>query len=138
MVSDKGNQLFLQGSWCKGGRKRYVPIITKEQRVLLEEAKNFVSNPEASLIPISRSYKQQHEVYKTQAQFLGLNKLHGLRYAYAQHRYQTITGWLSSLAGGPSRKALTSEQRTLDLYARNIITEELGHSRRQILKIYCV
>lgn len=136
-LADKGNQLFLQGSWCKGGRERYVPILTEEQRILLDEAKNFVSNPDASLIPIDRTYKQQRDVYKTEAQFLGLNKLHGLRHAYAQHRYQTITGWLSPLAGGPSRKALTPAQRTLDLYARNIITEELGHSRPQILKIYC-
>ncbi|EMB6072518.1 integrase domain-containing protein [Proteus mirabilis] len=41
-----------------------------------------------SLIPANRSYIQQRNAYDGQCQKAGLNKMHGLRHAYAQTRYE--------------------------------------------------
>ncbi|MBX4276873.1 integrase domain-containing protein, partial [Mycobacterium tuberculosis] len=35
--ADSGNAVTLEGSWCKGGRERTVPIIHDQQRSLLDD-----------------------------------------------------------------------------------------------------
>jgi hypothetical protein len=55
--------------------------------------------------------------------------MHGLRHAYAQNRYEELTGWKCPAAGGPETKALTPEQHELDHGARLTISRELGHER---------
>ena len=62
--------------------------------------------------------------------------MHGLRHAYAQQRYQELTGWPSPTAGGPSVKALTPRQKMVDQKARLTVSQELGHERTQIVGIY--
>ena len=50
--ADRGDVLRLEGSWCKGGRERDVPIRTPEQRALLDEMKEAARDtPKGSLIP---------------------------------------------------------------------------------------
>jgi hypothetical protein len=65
-----------------------------------------------------------------------LRKLHGLRHAYAQKRYKELTGWEAPINGGPSMKDLTPEQYRKDHEARMLLTEELAHSRKQIVSTY--
>ena len=60
----------------------------------------------------------------------------GLRHAYAQARYEELTGWKCPATGGPDRKILTQEQRELDREARLIISRELGHEREQVTVAY--
>ena len=55
---------------------------------------------------------------------------------YAQQRYLELTGWRSPIAGGPTSKQLTPEQKQLDRQARLQVSNELGHSREQITVIY--
>jgi hypothetical protein len=62
--------------------------------------------------------------------------MHGLRHAYAQQRYEELTGWKSPIAGGPSSNSLSPEQRDQDHQARLIISRELGHERRQVVSVY--
>ncbi|VAW81897.1 hypothetical protein MNBD_GAMMA13-455 [hydrothermal vent metagenome] len=62
--------------------------------------------------------------------------MHGLRHAYAQNRYEEITGWKCPAAGGPSKKSLTPQQREIDQAARLTISQELGHERAQIIAAY--
>ncbi len=62
--------------------------------------------------------------------------MHGLRHAYAQQRYEELTGWKSPAVGGPTFKSLTSEQRKLDLEVRLVISRELGHEREQVTAVY--
>ena len=62
--------------------------------------------------------------------------MHGLRHAYAQQRYEELTGWRSPAAGGPTSKSLTHEQRDRDREVRLNISRELGHERRQIVSVY--
>ena len=66
----------------------------------------------------------------------GLSRMHGLRHAYAQRRYEELTGWPSPAAGGPASKTLSHEQRSLEQNARLTISRELGHERISIVRIY--
>ena len=132
--ADRGDHLYLKRSWTKGGRPRIIPIRTEAQRSVLEQAHRLAGK--GSLIPSNRNYVQQLRTYERWTARAGLSKLHGLRHAYAQARYQELTGWPSPSAGGPSRGALTPEQRVIDERSRLTISEELGHSRLEITRVY--
>lgn len=134
-LADKCKSLELLPTWCKGGRGRFVPIRTEEQRYWLSQAKQLVAYGK-SLIPERKSYIQHREVYDKQVSRAGLKRLHGLRHAYAQIRYKELTGWEASINGGCRSKELTKEQKEIDYQARMILTEELGHSREQITVNY--
>jgi hypothetical protein len=58
------------------------------------------------------------------------------KHAYAQNRYEELTGWKASAAGGPTAKTLTPEQRDSDRQARLTVSRELGHEREQITAAY--
>lgn len=134
-LADKGKSLELMPTWCKGGRGRFVPVKTEEQRYWLNQAKQLVSYG-MSLIPQHKSYIKHREVYDKQVSRANLKKLHGLRHAYAQNRYRELTGWNAPINGGPKARELTKEQKELDYQARMVLTEELGHSREQITVNY--
>jgi len=132
--ADRGDHLALKASWCKGGRAREIPVRTVAQRELLEECHALAGS--GSLIPPERSYIEQRRRYERQTTRAGLSKLHGLRHAYAQARYQELCGWPAPAAGGPSSRQLTSAQRDRDRDARAVISRELGHEREQITAVY--
>lgn len=135
-LADKGDYLLLNPSWCKGGRGRVVPIRNDEQRQCLEQAKVIAGKFGNSLIPEDKNYIKQRQIYDKQTWRADLRNLHGLRHAYAQTRYKEITGWEAPVNGGPKLSQMTSEMREKDHQARMIITEELGHSRKNIVKNY--
>jgi len=135
-VADKGDHIALLKSWCKGGRARVVPILTQEQRALLEEAKKMVDTKNASMIPAHKSYKEHLNRYNGQTKKAGIHFKHGLRHAYAQDRYETLTTWDCPIKGGPSYKGMSKEQRKIDLETRKIISLELGHVRSQATVTY--
>ncbi|TDG12437.1 integrase [Seongchinamella unica] len=132
--ADRGDHLHLKASWTKGGRERTVPIRTREQRALLEQAKRLAGL--GALIPGGRSYIEQLRIYERHTANAGLSKMHGLRHAYAQQRYLELTGWPSPHGGGPSKKDLTPVQQQADQRARLAISKELGHVREQITAVY--
>ena len=132
--ADRGDHLHLKASWTKGGRDRTVPIRTREQRALLEQAKRLAGV--GALIPGGRSYIEQLRIYERHTANAGLSKMHGLRHAYAQQRYLELTGWPSPQGGGPSKKDLTPAQQQADQLARLAISRELGHVREQITAVY--
>jgi site-specific recombinase XerC len=132
--ADRGDHLLLKGSWTKGGRERVIPIATPEQRAALDKAHELAG--ERSLIPAGKTYIQQRHVYDRQCKVAGLKHMHGLRHAYAQSRYEALTGWKSPAAGGPSTQSLTAAQRLIDFEARQTISRELGHERVEITKVY--
>ena len=134
-AADLGNRLFLQASWTKGGRSREVPILTNEQRMLLDQAKMFTAG--GSLIPRTARYIDQRNRFKAQCQRAGIRNVHGLRHQYAQSRYQTLTGWACPAQGGPSAKSLSPERRAIDRSARQTISNELGHARIAVVNVYC-
>ena len=132
--ADQGDHIRLKSSWCKGGRPRTVLIRNEQQRKALDRAHQIAGK--GSLIPPQWKYVQQLRCYERQTEKSGLNKMHGLRHAYAQTRYEELTGWLAPACGGPTSKQLTAEQRKVDLKARLTISAELGHKREQITATY--
>jgi len=134
VYADKGTHIELKSSWTKGGKERTVPIINEEQKRLLGELKREVGN--RSLIPDEKNYKQQLKVYEWQVRNAGLDKLHGLRHAYAQRRYEELTGWKSPAAGGLKSQYLTADQKKIDQDVRLLISRELGHEREQVTAVY--
>jgi len=132
--ADQGDYLTLKPSWTKGGKARTLPIRTPEQRDVLDRAHKLASK--GSLIPSSRNYKQQVRIYQGHTLRAGLSKMHGLRHAYAQQRYEELTGWKPPAAGGPTRKSLNLGQRDRDSEVRLIISRELGHEREQVTAVY--
>lgn len=133
--ADRGDRLVLKPSWTKGGKARSVPIRTDDQREVLDRVHKLAGK--GSLIPSDRNYRQQLRIYEGHTTRAGLSRLHGLRHAYAQRRYEELTGWKCPAAGGPSSKSLTPVQQELDHEARLTVSRELGHERTGILKIYC-
>jgi len=132
--ADRGDHLVLKASWTKGGRERIIPIRTETQRDVLNRARRLAGS--GSLIPSHRNYVHQLRVYEGNTRRAGLSHMHGLRHAYAQNRYEELTGWKCPAAGGPETKTLTPEQRELDREARLTISQELGHEREQITAAY--
>jgi len=133
-IADRGDYLFLQRSWTKGGRERFVPIRTKEQREVLNRAHRLAGR--GSLIPANRNYVHQMRVYEGNTRRAGLHHMHGLRHAYAQERYHELTGWSCPAAGGQLAKELSSKQRERDREARLTISRELGHERASVVSTY--
>lgn len=132
--ADRGDYLVLKSSWTKGGRERSLPVRTEAQRDVLNRARRLAGF--GSLIPSNRNYKHQLNVYEGNTCRAGLSKMHGLRHAYAQNRYEELTGWKAPAAGGPGSKTLTPEQRAIDREARLTISRELGHEREAITAAY--
>ena len=133
--ADRGSKIVLKGSTTKGGRPREIPVLKESQRRLLDEARAFAGG--GAMIPGSRNYKQQLEVYEKQTADAGLKRLHSLRHAYAMQRYEEITGWKPPAAGGPPMRSLNGARKRIDRVARATISAEMGHSRISIVQIYC-
>ena len=132
--ADRDDHIALKASWTKGGKPREIPVRTEAQRSVLNRARQLAGN--GSLIPSSRNYRQQLRIYERLTANAGLSKMHGLRHAYAQQRYQELTGWPAPAAGGPRVRALTPEQKLIVKGVRLTISRELGHERPQIVAVY--
>ena len=132
--ADRGDSLHLKASWTKGGRERDVPITTDEQRTVLADAQ--VLAGAGSLIPATMSYRDQLNRFKAQTAKADIDHVHGLRHAYAQARYEALTGWKAPAAGGPTSRQLSAAQKVADRAARLAISAALGHEREQITAVY--
>jgi len=107
-----------------------------EARYWLEEAKKLVTDKNQSLIIANKNYIQHRHLYDNQTQRAGIKHPHGLRHAYAQDRYKTLTGWECPKRGGCTYTQLTKEQKIIDQDARLIISRDLGHNRIAITAAY--
>lgn len=74
--------------------------------------------------------------WEYQTRRAGLSKTHGLRHAYAQRRYEELTGRKAPVRGGTPTKALEGVLKEQDRQARLQIASELGHSRTAISNTY--
>ena len=132
--ADCGDHIRLKPSWTKGGKERVIPVRTDQQREVLQRAHQLAGK--RALIPGDLNYVQQLRVYERLTSNAGLSKMHGLRHAYAQARYEELTGWKAPAAGGPVAKTLSPGQKVIDRHARKTISQELGHIRLQISSVY--
>ena len=129
------DNIALQASWTKGGRARTVPITTLEQRQVLQHVAGLISG-RGSLIPANLSYVEHLKRFEYQTLKAGIRNTHGLRHAYAQDRYRTLTGQACPLSGGKSWADMSAKEREADRSARRQISAELGHGRLKITDTY--
>jgi len=134
-VADKGTVLIITHG-TKGGRSRYVPIETPEQRQLLERLKKTLK-PGESLVPRQYTYAQYRNRYYYVLRKHGIHRKagvtpHGLRHAHLHALYQDATGQAPPVAGG--RLALTDP--TLDNLGRQLVAQRAGHHRLSIAAAY--
>lgn len=119
-------------SGTKGGRSRMVPVTSERQLAALERAAS-LQDRERSLVPPGRSWAQWREGGLRRArevlQTFGIRRIHELRAAYAAARYEELTEHPIPLLGGRTSKED-------DRWAREVIAEELGHSRISIMNSY--
>ena len=132
--ADRGGKIVLKASTTKGGRAREIPIWNDAQRPVLDEARRVAGG--GALIPAGRNYAAQKKVYETQTKAAGLQRMHGLRHAYALARYEKLTGWSAPAARGPLRRSLSPAMRRIDTAARLAIARELGHGRIEVVSQY--
>ncbi|HGG6231314.1 TPA: hypothetical protein ACJG6B_003389 [Salmonella enterica subsp. enterica serovar Enteritidis] len=124
----------LKSSWTKEGLSRSIPVLTQEQRQLLVEVRDLAVS--GSLIPPDRSYREHLWVFERETASVGIGHTHGLRHAYAQRRYEVLTGRKPPVPGGRSRRTMRREERQKDDEIRRQISEELGHSRISVTSTY--
>ena len=132
--ADRGDRVRIKASWAKGGRAREIPIWNEGQRAVLDAARLLVGG--RALIPGGRNYAAHRKVYERQTDAAGLARMHGLRHAFAQARYEALTGWKAPAAGGPRRRSLSPAMRRIDKAARMTIARELGHGRTSVVAVY--
>jgi integrase len=120
----------------KGGRERFQPVETPEQRRVLELAKTFASDRNGSVSDPSLSLKSARGLYwRTVARF-GLTKRslgvtsHGLRHGYCLEKYKELTGEDAPVRGGGEVAP------DLDQFSRDQIARSVGHSRVAIVAAY--
>lgn len=133
-LADCGGFIRLEGSWCKGGRVREVPITHPKQREIINKAKGLAKG--GALIPSVDSYKTQLKRYDYQTLKVGMLNNHGHRYAWAQWRYKQLTGFACPYAGGKPKNALKGAEKKADAIARQKLTREMGHERPDITNVY--
>lgn len=133
-IADKGDRLALKASWTKGGRYREIPLTHPRQRELLDEVRRVVGD--GALIEPGKNYFQAMKNYENQLLKAGITNAHGLRHAYAQWRYKTLTGWACPAAGGPTVDTMTRQEAARDRAARLEISHELGHGRLDVTDTY--
>lgn len=135
-VLKDGRVLVSDGT--KGGRDRIIQQITGEGRAAIEYARSVASGK--NTMPPGMTEKQWAGMFYRTLREHGITKdqagasAHGLRHAWAQERYQTITGF-SPPAKFESREEYRTEAariggpawRELDRDARLIIKSEMGH-----------
>jgi integrase len=133
-LADKGTYLSITHG-TKGGRDRVEPIRTAEQRALLERAKTFCATPASSTSDPQRKLSQWKNHYYQLVRSCGITRndgitSHGLRHEHAQKRYRELTGVDSPVRAG------AQIDRESGHAARQVVAEELGHSREGITTHY--
>lgn len=134
-LADKG-QVLIVTHGTKGGRTRYVPIDTPEQRALIDHLKATLPSG-CSLVPRDKTYAQYRNQYYYTLRKHGIHREagitpHGLRHAHLNALYQTVTGHPTPVEGGTLRQT----DRALDSLGRQWVAERAGHNRESISTAY--
>lgn len=121
----------------KGGRgkkvDRWVPVSDQTEQTLTRAA--YIQGVGPNLIPTNQSYREwrdhAYHVWRGVRSEHELRGFHDLRAAYACERYREITGCAAPAVAG--HRAASKED---DVKARQIIAQELGHGRADVVSSY--
>lgn len=122
----------------KGGRTRMVPIRTAAQEQALKHAAELAAqSARRNLVPPGKTVQQAKDrLYYIVSKKLGISKAvsgvtpHGLRHQFANDRYEEEAGEPTVLRGGEP------VERAKDAAARQVVSNELGHSRLGVTASY--
>lgn len=136
VIRDGKEQIYLTEG-TKGGRPRFVPVETQEQKQLLQKARE-IANPTTGVLQSVPGYTLRQAInnYYNTLRAVGVSikdlgvTTHGLRHGYACRVYNTITGEKAPVLGG------MKVEEQLDKAARKEVAERLGHSRLDITSNY--
>lgn len=108
----------------KGGRPRYVWIVTDTQRQVIEGLRGLIQNPDGCLIPTQLTFKQWKLCVYGELREAGLSRkndvlFHDLRRTFAASEHDRLLG-----------KGHTESE------ASKIVSKKLGHCRTDILGAY--
>jgi len=140
-AKDTGYIEIISGT--KGGRKRTLPIPPDGLQALINAAEQQTGR---SMIPSELSYQRYHHACYAEIETLDFH-FHSERHAYAQRRYQQLSGISAPIVMGWTRTERHSQLATrlnisesaakaLDEQTRLQVAEELGHSRAEISNVY--
>ena len=126
--ADRGQEIILLASWCRGGNGRAIPVRTPMQRALIQRAKFLATfTKDHSLIPAGLYDKHLH-TFDKQCRKAGIKSPHhGLRQGYTQKRYYELLGFPCPLLEGPALVDLSDEQQGMVYQALRKICQEIGH-----------
>jgi hypothetical protein len=119
----------------KGGREREIELSHPERQIAALERAAAVQGDDRALIPAAQNWREWQqgelrEIRDVVREYTG-GGLHDLRASYACQRYQDMTGTPAPVIGG----AVTCD-RELDRQAREVISQELGHGRIDVVAEY--
>ena len=129
--SREPDRIRLAASWCKGGKPREIFITTDRQRDLLnrvcrhQNARPGGPAGPRSMIPVHMTFRDYLSEYNRACYAVGVPG-DELRHAWAQERFETITGFPPPLAGGPDYGHLPETGRSRWDEAEKILRLELG------------
>ncbi|GAB6071019.1 hypothetical protein JCM30760_21160 [Thiomicrorhabdus hydrogeniphila] len=127
----KGSIAISKGT--KGGRKRIIQVPNKTQISALKNASDIQGKGD-NLIPSGMSwYEWKNGELRKGRELLKINGIpgfHDQRAAYACLRYEEITGYTAPVFGEGIKN------KESDLQAREIIAQELGHNRIDVISSY--
>jgi hypothetical protein len=129
----------------KGGLERTVPA-SPEAIAALERAAA-IQCKDRSMIPASDSYRDFQQMAYRELREAGGNGFHGERHAFAQERYEALTGAPAPVVEGWGRDerferladalgVSVDEAKAIDQEARQQVAEELGHGRIEVTNAY--
>lgn len=129
----------------KGGLEREVPA--SPQAITALERAAAVQGSDRSMIPASNSYREFQQVAYQELRQAGGSGFHGERHAYAQARYNELTGAPAPLVEGWGREerferladalgVSAEEAKAIDQDARMQVAAELGHGRVEVTNAY--
>jgi integrase len=131
----------------KGGRDREVPITNDRQQELLNRVKEYVdSQRQECLMPQGMTFKKWEDSVRNEQAQQGMTKdgvgtPHGLRHAYAQQRYEELTGWKAPATQTRDerrlfRASMRPNDKIVEVDIRRRISAELGHGRVDVVSHY--
>ena len=139
----ESGRIRLAGSWCRGGCPREIRITTDRQRDLLDRVGRYQNAQprepagRRSMIPAHMTYSYYRSEYYRALYAAGLPG-EELRVAWAQERFEQITGFAPPIAGGAGYDELSDGDRIRWDEAVKILVQELGiaEGREDIMAAY--
>lgn len=132
-VDWKANVVHLKRG-TKGGRYRYLRLVTPEARAWARDLPRVARGRDKGIMPVTQRERSWKSHVQRQLRGVGAGrkaglKFHGLRHSFAQELYTKVSGYLPPIKGGKPPK-------DVHIRACKIVAKVLGHNRWKITETY--